>query len=274
MYEVQQKVLRLAADALVPHMQTRSLAIVGMMDGKPNGVGSGTCIRIDDRYFIATCAHVIAPYETRNLRLIHSLEPSVTEFNILRTGLRGGVAGDIDVAWLELDPRDLATLGKQFIDHRRVRPHTPHLPDDLAVLFGFPGKLLSPEKTPDGELIGLGARPIAYHTGTLAPDQYPNSDPPPDLEVDMFLDYPSDGNILTSGSSAELPPAPGLSGGGIWSSGVTTEGIWSPEGAALIGIEKSWPGKHVYVRGTQIQHWFRMLAEDLPELEPIVRHLT
>jgi hypothetical protein len=51
------------------------------------------------------------------------------------------------------------------------------------------------------------------------------------------------------------------------------DGLWSPEAVRLIGSETSWwePGR--WLRGTQIQHWLRMVTEDLPELGPAMAKL-
>lgn len=66
----------------------------------------------------------------------------------------------------------------------------------------------------------------------------------------------------------------GMSGGGIWLANlIPHEGIWSPDKMQLIGIEHASDNGKSYARGTQLQHWLRMLREDQPSLAASIDQL-
>src|SRR5262245_51611834 len=93
---IQQEALKAARHAV----RDRSVALVGFSETEPKGIGTGTCISIDGRYFIATAAHVILPYPNERLLVVN---PTQAPLPIAGRGLRGGRDGDKDdIAWLEL----------------------------------------------------------------------------------------------------------------------------------------------------------------------------
>jgi hypothetical protein len=156
----------------------------------------------------------------------------------------------------------VVSLKKSFVPAGRLQAERREIANDLALVFGYP----SEETELNPGLNSMGVQPMSYMTGTLDPPAGVLNYSP---DVDIFLEYAKTGNMLSSGKPADLPQPHGISGGGIWACDVSTDGLWSPESARLIGIEKS-AHAHGWVRGTQIQHWAQMLAEDLPELRHIV----
>jgi hypothetical protein len=63
-----------------------------------------------------------------------------------------------------------------------------------------------------------------------------------------------------------LPTAPGMSGCGIWLVMHRDGSIWVPDKMRMVAIQHSWHEGERWLRGTQIQHWLRMVADDLPDL--------
>jgi hypothetical protein len=60
-----------------------------------------------------------------------------------------------------------------------------------------------------------------------------------------------------------------MSGGSMWTMALDSPGAWTPACPKLIGIQHCW-AENNWLRGTQIQHWLAMIAQDIPELAPIV----
>ena len=66
-----------------------------------------------------------------------------------------------------------------------------------------------------------------------------------------------------------------MSGGAIWIVEYLEGEVWSPDRACLIGIDQSWSESRKWARGTQIQHWLRLVAANYPDLRSMVdRHLA
>jgi hypothetical protein len=81
------EVIKQCSVCLFGHIKERSVAIICLdNDGNPKEQGSGTCITVDDRHFIATAAHVILPYPHENLRIA----PGGLSLSIQGRGTRGG----------------------------------------------------------------------------------------------------------------------------------------------------------------------------------------
>ena len=48
---------------------------------------------------------------------------------------------------------------------------------------------------------------------------------------------------------------------------INTEGIWSNQKIKLFGIDRSWSPTKRWIKGIQIQHWLKMVIEDIPKSE-------
>lgn len=246
-------------NSVLAHLEYISIAIVGLRNGEPYEFGSGTCVEIAGRYFIATAHHVVAAYGNNELFLI--LQHDAQQWTPMLLGRGGDDA--LDVAWLEL-PVEIfeAGIDRRFISHTRLLPNRGHVNEDVAVVHGFPRRLLEPQKVHRG-LQGLSVQPLCFGSSTLDPSPINDSV----ADRDIYLDYPKGPLTGSDGHPAVPIEAPGLSGGGIWIVDANKKGVWSPESCRLIGIQHSWM-EWKWVRGTQIQHWISLVARDLPELAP------
>lgn len=245
-------------NSVLGHLEFVSVAIVCLRDGVPHDIGSGTCIEIAGRYFVATAHHVIASYADDELFLV--LQHEAQDWTPIILG-RGGDE-TLDVAWLEL-PAEIVGAGidRRFIPHTRLLPDCGHVTDDVAVVHGFPRDLLEPQKGTRG----LSVQPLCYGTSTLDVGSIPDGI----ADRDLYLGYPYGPVTGSDGKPAVPIEAPGLSGGGIWLVDANKPGVWSAESCRLIGIQHSWM-RWKWVRGTQIQHWMALVARDLPELAPVL----
>jgi hypothetical protein len=246
--------------ALRDHFQRIGVAIVAFENGEPVELGSGTCVMIANRCFIATAAHVIDKYPNEALFLITSQERQDSTPLIIGRGSDP----DADVAWLELEPGIDRVIDRNFISIERMCLGVSHLETDLAVVYGFPAEKARVHGAVP--IRGLGVQPICFATHTLDAQEQPVGS---DSDRDLFLAYPDEGLFGPDGPMAGIR-APGLSGGGIWTVEANTAGLWSPEHAKLIGIEHSWlPWK--WVKGSQVQHFLRLMCRTVPELATVIR---
>ncbi len=245
-------------NSVLGHLEYISVAIVGLRNGEPHDIGSGTCVEIGGRYFVATAHHVLAPYTDDELFLI--LQHDAQEWTPIPLGRGGDEA--LDIAWVELPAEILqAGIDRRFVSHTRLLPNCGHVSDDVAVVHGFPAGLT---EAPKGRR-GLSVQPLCYGSSTLDAGSIPDSV----ADRDIYLGYPNGPLTGSDGMPAVPIEAPGLSGGGIWFVDANKQGLWSPESCRLIGIQHSWM-QWRWVRGTQIQHWIALVARDLPELATVL----
>lgn len=251
----QRAAARNLTEALTRYLDTRAVSIVGSVDGRPNEIGSGTCIQLGGHYFIATAAHVIESYPSERLFLVAQNASQVGTVPILGRGKRN----DVDVAWLEISPTDAHDVPRDFATLEQLQPHCADVGEDLAILYGSPRdrvQVLSEHE--------LEIAPVGFVTGAPNAPALPND---VDESAHLFLAYPREARTDVHGNAVEAVEAQGFSGGGVWLSHVNDRGVWSPESARLVAIQTSWmPWR--WLRCTQIQLWLGMVAEDHEDLRP------
>lgn len=254
------------ATAMSEHLYARSVALMLFTNGPDNypEIGSGTCIKIGDRHFIATVAHNL-----NGLTQFHEVGIAalgvVGKFSkqtpkIVRWGRRGdGIKDPLDIAWLEILPAAVEPWSKLwdrvFVTLDRVSLEPVRVGSHVHVL-GQPSEDVKPDKL-QGETL-LAMTPLTYLARVIEP-------PAGHVTGDMFLEYPPAANV--PGGTKRLPKAPGLSGSGMWTINDATDSFWSPDHARLVGIEHCWM-KDEYLRGNPMREWLQMVREDIPELAP------
>jgi hypothetical protein len=242
-------------------------------DGLPSadrlGQGSGTCITIAGRFFVATAAHVVLGFpETRYFVLTPTTEDLALK--VIGGGRRGGRNGERhDVAWLELSPGAARAAQRRFLTLDRLSRYVFSKHDRLAV-YGAPA--VEQER---GERNGLPS--LTTHASTYFGTPLEGSDVSSEDADRLCVEWLrlEDG---TNGESVEKPEPHGLSGGGIWAPNVAANGeAWTPDMVRLVGIEfavKTGRGRR-YLVGDHIDAWLDMVAEQVPELAPEIRpHLA
>ncbi|MBP9112402.1 MAG: hypothetical protein KBF88_06305 [Polyangiaceae bacterium] len=100
----------------------------------PGHQGSGTCIIIEGRYFIATAAHVVPNLPASDYWVLgEALRGGF--FKRLGAGKRGGKPGDdLDIAWIEIHSNEAAALRSTFLTLERISPYSAEERDDLVVM--------------------------------------------------------------------------------------------------------------------------------------------
>lgn len=233
--------------------------------------GSGTCITVGGRFFVATAAHVIHEHRERPYLIASARTTDFVPF-LKGAGFRGGKQGEaIDVGWLELTDAHAKALGRAFLNLQRLRTHCTGNGEALAIC-GAPITLQQKKPSPEGKpLLSVGAQCFMIQARGLKEDLGEE----PDLTRNIYMHWPKR-LVQNDGTSVEYPEAPGISGGGVWAVNANHP-RWSASCIQLVGIEHSWAHRGVpdrFLRANQIQLWLQMLAEDLPalrgELAPLI----
>lgn len=248
---------------LLHHMSARGVALAVINDKKEFiDLGSGTYVVVGGRCFVATAAHVISPYRSEDIVLVSSERRAVRPVPFVGRGHRGGGKNDlVDVAWLEVAPSVVSDMGKEVVELARCLPECASVENDVVFAYGNPYSLIAESAIARKE---IPIQPIGYSTVTLPPRSKARA------EADIVIEYALRGNILADGREFDLPEPHGVSGGSLWKMNVTKSGLWSAFNAQMIGISHTYHRRRRQIQGTQIQHWCRMLAEDIPALAATV----
>ena len=232
---------------------------------RPGDAGSGTCVTIGGRFFVATAAHVILEHKKLGYAITSETTTDFVYF-MKGAGLRGGRQGDdVDLGWLELNNDHARALGREFLPLQRMRTHCNGRNEALAVSGAPTVDQQRDSSSRDKPILSLGAQ--WFSVGALLKREELGEDP--DLARKLYLHWPKHVED-NSGTIVEHPEAFGISGGGVWALNLAQEG-WGPRCIQLVGIEYSWAHRGVpdrFLRAYQIQLWLQMLAEDIPALRP------
>lgn len=257
---------------LYKHVHDRGVGILRVKDDSPAEIGSGTCVQIGPHFLIATAAHVVSDAAREELCLVFDGGPftHAQRIKLHAMNSRGGGKQDaIDVAWILVDATDAQRMAKTFIPLQRTQPFMPSPKHGgQFMLWGAPTELIDKEAIRARGRVNI--RFVTHTTGLLAKRLWPQHG---NADYDLFLRFPRDPavNERVDGTRARPPEPPGMSGGGIWSIDYGSP-IWLPDNSRLVGIEQSWNEAAQWIRGTRIEHWLGLVAEDFPELRTEVQH--
>ena len=257
---------RNSGEAMRLHLEPHSVTVLCFGAHGPEQTGSGTCIQLADRFFVATAAHIIDGYGCDRITLVHTRSPSNVRVRIIQLGRAGGwTPSDLfDLAWLEIEPSDARRMEKTFVPIDRLGFEIPREPFNVVVL-GFPIGLMDPTLRSSPV---LRVQPFSYSTVTMAADKFP---PRRHVHTDMFFDMPLQSNVTNSGAPVNtLPDALGLSGAGMWNMDINRPGLWAPECASLIGIQRTASTTDEWLRGTPVAYWLRLVRRDHPDLAEVI----
>jgi hypothetical protein len=234
---------------------------------------SGTLVAIGVREFIATTAHTLSP-SLKSLVLIgHGLHPlNRDDIKIVKAGRAKG--GNPDVAYIELEPGTIKTLGREAIDVGRLCDVGPGQPGRMAFLYGCPHALIKNAVNHKRREAIIGFHSFTYPNAVLAVDEWPavpKDAVPPKRSVDLFIPYDvtEEMIVIRPVRGNRLPNPKGASGGGIWQGvGPLKGAVWHVDKVKLVAIQSSWDEQRKYIRGVQIKQWVRLIERDYPDLRP------
>ncbi|MBC8457715.1 MAG: hypothetical protein H8D67_06960, partial [Deltaproteobacteria bacterium] len=101
-----------------------------------NYIGSGVCIKMGSRYFIATAAHVLEP--KGDIYVIGEPYSRDAEPRTIKP-IHRGEDKSFDVAYLELEESNALELQTTFLELEHLSVQAD-MEDDLALVTGFPAK--------------------------------------------------------------------------------------------------------------------------------------
>ena len=226
---------------------------------------SGTLLKIDSHYFIATAAHCIRGIDLADIRVAYREKDYSAQFRLIGKGTLGGARGDpFDVGYLEVDkgvaehtPAEFLTLNHVAVEYDPA--------ESLAFLFGFPTELI-----PKGEARERRFRLKSLGLLTLlARDEFI-----PDFvnrDIDVVLIYPEQGVLGEQRQLHSLPDPQGISGGSMW---IYYPNVANPligvHNAWFIGIQKSRFAPRRAAIGNKVINLLRLVAGDYLDLRDIL----
>jgi len=242
-----------AAAMLTNYTSNRSVALLLRSSPASLEVGSGVCVRIDDRYFVATVKHNLQDDSGDDLQIsdveVRSRGEKYGEpLRVLRTGL----SPDLDLAWLELDPEDskrphlafVATDQTGFLREEHEQP---------CFLLGYPAQMA--DKPPDAQ-----QRPLLESAAVLTLSIAPARRRSPADNRTFTVEYPPHDGSLDDWAH-ELH---GISGGGVWLfPRFEDHPVWSPEKARLVGIARSWRRQDRKEVAIRVECWLQLVANQI-----------
>jgi len=265
-----------ASDVETHAVASRAEALtVALMDkdGASGEGGSAVKIRIGERFFLATAAHVIA--EPNRLAVVPKIgDRCVCEFASSCSEQRNGV----DLGVLEVRPQDVKELG-DFVSHAHLLPRIPNTKPWNLVLVGFPSQTA----------IDVGAGTTVFVGGSYRLESVPEANWPNAVDLDLdarrdlLLGYPKTGTIQIAGPNkvqfaqnhswpGSIPKPHGLSGGGIWlpcRGQMSQSGIWFPC-PYLIAVQVGYFSQSNTLRGVFLDYLLKLIGENYPDTRELV----
>ena len=228
-----------AAVTLLNYLSDRSVALLLRAKSDHLEIGSGCCIEVDGEVLVATAAHNVADLEKNQIDVIAGGVRNAVPIPILDYGWRK----DGDVAWLRLD-RAMIPDRLRFLrpDQLASIPCTGGLP---CLVVGYPAAQVEVEDSIDLEGRGVMTLSVPTSRSRTFTVEYP----------------PHDGS-----HDADVVPARGFSGGGIFWLQEFDSAIWSPINSPLVAISATWNERTQELHGTTIDAWLDLAKSDLPEL--------
>jgi hypothetical protein len=239
------------------HVSDRSVALLIRESADRLDVGSGACVQIDGRYFVATVKHNIQDDDGNDLGLSNiEIRPRGEKWG---EGLRvkgAGLSPDLDLAWLELDRQSLPLPNLHFARAKEIACLRDA--DDLQPCFlqGYPSAVVEGPAEAEGRPL-LQSDPLL--TLSIAPNRRKG---PPEFGTFAVEWPPHDGSL-----NAILPKPHGVSGGGVWLfSKLQDHDVWSPERSQLVGLACKWREQDKEEVVVRIELWLELVASQIPEL--------
>jgi hypothetical protein len=253
-----------------------------------NGQGwlcaTGVLLRVREKHFILTAAHVFDNWNTMPIPL--NITDGVNGnpfFPIGEVTLRRSPTAnprnrladdpyDICVCDISLATAERIAAGNrfEFLKLSEVDAWNKQDPRSWYTVFGFPGELNKTEVEPKV----LRSNACAYATVLYLGErgEIPWSDA--DRGVGILMDYGPNTTRNDSGQTV-IPPHPcGMSGGGMWQvvEYGSNMGDWSVKSLKLVGIQSAVHELEQVLRGTRIEHALRFIYRGHEDLRPEIEY--
>lgn len=265
----------------LPKIAKTSICLYVWNEERLKVAGTGVLLRIADRHFILSAAHVIdltfyhkMLFYTSHLGeaaipfplLFKTRDSSARSPNLDTTdpNLRHEDPYDFSLAELQQETVVLLRHSHQFISVHDLDP-TPIPIASGILVYGFP-ELLS-GNYPDSEH-ETDSYPMHYITTPLQcePEQR-------DKNKDILLYYSKNTHNYENGQTENRIVPKGISGCGIWrvSQPPKLPSDTHPDEMRLVGIQHRWRSKSNYLVGTSVHRILRLLWDHHPDLRGALR---
>ncbi|WP_297362778.1 hypothetical protein, partial [Acidiferrobacter sp.] len=245
------------------------------------GSGSGTLVKLKDRYFILSAGHCVDDAGSPDLDEIavlittspHEFKPKL---------IRRARYPDVDVGFFEVPCTDASTIeakDRVFLSEGSISIMSAEdlkARNDWMCIGGYPGVLME-QKTDTG----AGSRLLVYSTIIAGTGETPKPTEAPERRCGMLdLWVPPSGNVLTTEHTNQpvaIPTLSGASGGGCWLLRVRPHKVnWSADDISLVGTHVgSWEEtvsgeKHLFGREILLSWHLVLIAKECPELKGVI----
>jgi len=260
------------------HVASRVVGLRDLDDGQ--GLGSAVCIKMGNRYFLATAAHVISTGHHVEVIMKQGEQPISDYANSLWDDETA------DVGLLEL-AKEQADRLESFVDETSLCTSFDAKSAWSVLVGGYPGSQYVPIQR--GQ---IGAVGMIVLCRTVPLSEWPNDWPPADIDSrelgpphpqkDILVNYPNETDIQISGPglayaasrgrSGPTPHPSGVSGGGIWLvlfQEKKKTGLRFPD-LRLVGIQTRFAENRGILRGNLVGVWLDLVKAHYPDLRQTI----
>ncbi len=247
--------------AVSSFIRNYTVAFWQITPGEEERIGSGVCIEIGSRLFVATAAHNFNSIK-RGGKSIPFPANGSTDNPLRVIAYKYGESdtpGVPDLGWIEIDPSFPATTGLTGISLALIEPYHNPIADGDYEVIGMVGLMNQITFTGDHRNIAINL--VVYNT---SPREKPNP-----ADADLYFDYGK--SALSSRGLVQMPHPGGMSGGGIWLIPPDDPTrLWSTGDFRLVGITTHFLDVSRRIRCSPMQEWLKILQTDCPELSQYI----
>ncbi len=220
-------------------------------------VGSGLCVRIGDRYLIATAKHNLQDDNCRDLQISDfEVRPRGKKYGEPLEVRSMGLAPNVDLAWLEVNPETSKRPHLAFVTVEEIASLREDKGQQACSLLGYSKEMA--EKPSNAQ-----ERPLLESACVVTLSILPSGRQAPNDPNTFAIEWPPhDGSLNDS-----LPEPHGVSGGGVWLLPKHDDYlVWSSERARLVGIARAWwrEERERWLCGSSVG--WNSFADQIPEL--------
>lgn len=229
---------------IIPIVQNYTIQIFEKQNELIELLGTGILIKVKQRHFLLSAAHVLEIEKLKNIRIPLSLKEigglgKIKMLSASKDHVRSRDDDKIDLSIVELEKQIWSKLKAtfKFLDVKDIELEHKIERDSLKYLvFGYPGI-----DTFHNELTSrIESKAFAYLTGVAKFEGYEKYGC--DAINHIFLAYPKKLQKVTKANKHEKPPEPyGISGCGLWK---LTETEKSKFEISLVGIMIEFQNRH------------------------------
>ena len=217
---------------------------------------------IGSRFLVATAGHNLTEHADDQIALVHrDGEDHLQVSFVNRWPRQGDSIPDPDLGFIEVSPEVAALSSREFVPLGELNSGVPRA-GVSATLVGYPASRTVRRQLAEN-LVHIRAMGFHATVDTLGAD-------------DFSLLLRGQGFRIDDSRPMDTPDLRGVSGGGAWSiPGLRQSGLWSAQGAKLLGIQFAFQSQERRALVASARSWLRLVAVHYPDLaDSISSHLN